>query len=232
MRPNLIAATLLGVALAMPATAQDTQRQITVTGSAEVEAVPDLGTVSAGVETQAATAGEALGLNSTAMTAVFAALDAAKVERRDVQTSQLNLNPVFDNSAEADQSGMPKVSGYQASNMVTVKVRDVANLGAVIDAMTKAGANRLYGVGFEVSDPQAALDTARRKAVADARAKAELFAEAAGVSLGSVLSIREGGGDPGRPRPMFAKAEMAPAPPVSVGTVTLNADVALVYAIE
>ena len=76
---------------------------------------------------------------------------------------------------------MPRVTGYQASNMVTVKVRDVDGLGPVIDAVTKAGANRLYGVGLQVSDPQATLDTARKKAVADARAKAELFAGAAGV---------------------------------------------------
>ncbi len=158
MRPIPLAAALLGLALAVPAAAQDTQRQITVTGSAEVEAVPDLATVTAGVETQAATAVEALAMNSVAMTAVFAALETAKIERRDAQTSQLNLNPVFDNAPDADQTRGPKVIGYQASSMVTVKVRAVASLGAVIDAVTKSGANRLYGVGFEVSDPQATLD--------------------------------------------------------------------------
>ena len=231
MRPIPLAAALLGLALAVPAAAQDTQRQITVTGSAEVEAVPDLATVTAGVETQAATAVEALAMNSVAMTAVFAALETAKIERRDAQTSQLNLNPVFDNAPDADQTRGPKVIGYQASSMVTVKVRAVASLGAVIDAVTKSGANRLYGVGFEVSDPQATLTIARLKAVEDARAKAELFAKAAGVTLGNVLSLREGGGG-GGPVPMFAKADMAGAPPVAEGTVTLNADVEVVYAIE
>lgn len=231
MRPTFLAAALLGMALALPAAAQDTQRQISVTGSAEVEAVPDLATVTAGVETQAKTAAEALAMNSTAMTAVFAALDAAKIERRDFQTSQLNLNPVFETAPDANPGGMPQVTGYQASNMVTVKVRDVARLGPVIDAVTTSGANRLYGVGFEVSDPQAALDSAREKAIADARTKAELFAKVAGVKLGSVLSLSEGGGM-GGPVPMFAKADMAAAPPVAAGTVTLSATVQLVVAIE
>ena len=82
---------------------------------------------------------------------------------------------------------------YQADNTVTVRVREIAQLGGTIDALAGAGANRLYGIGFEVSEPRAALDAARREAVADARAKAELFAEAAGVTLGPVISIREGG---------------------------------------
>ena len=187
--------------------------------------------MTAGVETQAATAAEALAANSTAMTAVFGALDAAKIARRDIQTSQLNLSPVFDNAPDANPGGMPRVTGYQASNMVTVKVRDVASLGAVIDALATSGANRLYGVGFEVSEPQATLDSARQKAVADARAKAGLFAKAAGVSLGPLMSLSEGGGM-GGPVPMFAKADMAAAPPVAAGTVTLSATVQLVYAIE
>ena len=120
---------------------------------------------------------------------------------------------------------------YQASNMVTVKVRDVATLGAIVDAVTAAGANRLYGIGFDVADPKPALDEARKQAVADAQRKAELFATAAGVRLGALLSLSEGGNG-GGPVPVFARADMAKAAPVEAGTVSVSADVSLVYAIE
>ena len=219
----LVALTFAGAALA------DDQRQLTVTGSARVEAVPDLATVTAGVETQGATAAESLRANSAAMEGVLKALDGAKVARADVQTSELSVNPILDNPQDG---GAPKVTGFQASNMVTVKVRDVAALGGIIDAVTGAGANRLYGVGFDVSDPKPVLDKARQEAVADARHKAELFAGAAGVKLGAVLSMQEGGGGGGGPVPMFARADMAAAPPVEAGTVTLSADVQVVFAIE
>src|SRR5689334_22447183 len=104
MRPQPLAAALVALALAapaaLPASAEEAPRQISVSGSAQVEAVPDLATVSTGVETRAATAAEALAANSEAMTAVFAALEAAKVEKRDFQTSQLNLNPVFEDAPD------------------------------------------------------------------------------------------------------------------------------------
>jgi uncharacterized protein len=230
MRPTLFAALALAVALAGAARAQDeVQRLVTVTGSAEVEAVPDLATITAGVETQGPTAREALGANTEAMAAVFAALDAAGIAARDRQTSQLNLNPVYEPYRDGAQEPQ-RVIAYQASNMVTVRVREVGKLGAVIDALTSAGANRLYGVGFEVSEPRASLDTAREEAVADARSKAELFARAAGVTLGAVRSIRESTGM-GGPEPLRARA-MAEAAPVAEGTVTLTADVEVVFEIE
>ena len=206
-------------------------RQITVTGVAEADAVPDLATVTAGVDTRAATAAEALAANSEAMTAVFAALDAAGIERRDLQTSQLNINPIYEPYREGAEEAQ-KVVGYEASNMVTVRVRAIDNLGEVIDELTKAGSNRLYGIGFEVSEPKAHLDAAREKAVADARGKADLFARAAGVTLGPVLAIRETEQIPG-PIMMRAEAAMADAaPPVAEGTVTLQAQVEIIYGIE
>jgi uncharacterized protein YggE len=226
----LFALALAGAASA--ASAEDASagagRQLTVTGSARVEAVPDLATVTAGVETRGGTAAEALGANSAAMEGVLTALDAAKVARADVQTSELSVNPVLDNPQDG---GAPQVTGYQASNMVTVKVREVATLGTIIDAVTGAGANRLFGIGFELADPKPVLDEARQQAVADAKHKAALFAEAAGVTLGQVISLSEGGGG-GGPVPLFARADMAKAAPVEAGTVTLSADVQLVFALE
>jgi uncharacterized protein YggE len=228
MRPLITPLLALGLALGVPAAAQETPRQITVSGMAQVEAVPDLATITVGVTTRGDTAAAALSANSEAMTAVTAGLDAGGIAPRDRQTSQLNLSPVYADDRGGDS---PEITAYQADNTVTVRVREIAKLGATIDALTKAGANRLYGIGFEVSEPREALDGARREAVADARAKAELYAEAAGVTLGPVVSLSEGGG--GGPQPYFARAEMADAaPPVSEGTVTLSATVEVVFAIE
>lgn len=214
-----------------PLAAEEAPRTITVTGSSQAEVAPDRATITAGVETQDETAAGALAANSKAMAEVFKALAAAGVAERDMQTSQLALNPVYEpfrEGAEAPQ----KVVAYQASNMVTVTVRDVAGVGAMVDALAGAGANRLYGIGFDVTNPRPALDAARKEAVADARARAELFAGAAGVKLGPVVTISEqtgmGGGEPFR-----AKAAMdAMAAPVAGGSVTLTADVVVVYGIE
>lgn len=226
-----LAALALALALAAtPALADDALRQITVVGSAEAEAVPDLATITAGVETRADTAADALARNSEAMTAVLAALDAAGVVRRDVQTSQLSINPIYEPYTEGGRETQ-RVAGYEAANMVTIRVRDVARLGETVDEVTKSGANRIFGIAFDVSEPGAVLDAARREAVADARARAELFAEAAGVKLGPVISIAETQNAPG---PVFMRAEaMADkATPVERGTIALQAQVEIVYGLE
>jgi uncharacterized protein YggE len=234
---RLIQPIALGTALAaalaiLPAAAQEPgppARTVSVTGAAEVEAVPDLATVSAGVDTQAETAAAALAANSAAMTAVFAALEASGIERRDMQTSNLSLGAIWEPYRDGEQP--PRVIGYQASNMVTVRVRDITKVGAVIDAVATAGANRLNGVAFEVADPRAAMDRAREQAVADARARAELYARAAGVTLGPVLTISE----PVAPsQPFFARAadSMEAAPPIAEGTVALRAEVNVVFGLE
>lgn len=230
MRSILLSAAALGMALggALSA-AEPTPREITVSGSATVDTAPDIATVTAGVETQAPTAADALKANGTAMTAVLAAARSTGIEARDLQTSQLNLNPVFRQDPGGSDAA-PQVVAYQASNMVTVRVRDVAKLGSVIDAVTGAGANRLYGVSFDVDAPDALLDTARQKALADAHRKADLFATAAGVKLGPVIAISEGGG--GGAMPLRAKMEMSMAAPVEAGSVTLGADVTVVYGLE
>ncbi|HVH02629.1 MAG TPA: SIMPL domain-containing protein [Amaricoccus sp.] len=225
MRTAALATLLL--ALAGAAAAEDVGRRITVTGAAEAEAVPDLATVTAGVSTRADTAETALATNAETMTAVLAALDAAGIERRDVQTSQLSLGPLYASDAESDAP--PAVVAYEASNLVTVRVRAIDGLGAAIDALAKAGANQLQSLSFDVSDPKPALDTARKQAVADARARAELYAAAAGVTLGPVLSISETTQSPG---PIMMRAAAEAAPPIAAGTVSVGAQVEVVYAIE
>lgn len=229
MRPTLPAVLALLLAAGPGMAQEQPPRQIVVAGEAEVEAPPDRAVVTAGVDSQAATAAAALEANAAAMTAVFDALEAAGVPPADFQTSQLSLDPLWEN--REDGVGPPRVVGYQASNLVTVTVREIARLGPVIDAVTGAGANRLHGIAFEVSEPRPYLDDARERAVADARARAELYARAAGVTLGPVVTIREAT-DIGGPQPMYARAEMAVATPIAEGTVALSARVEVVYAIE
>ena len=145
-------------------------------------------------------------------------------------TSQLSIGPAY---GPYDGGPEPqKIIGYDATNTVTVRVRGIAGLGGVVDALAKAGSNRLYGIGFEVAEPK---PHARRCAGEGGgrapAAGAELFARAAGVTLGPVLSISEAVQGPG-PIMMRAEAMADAAPPIAEGTVTLQAQVEIVYGIE
>lgn len=224
----------LAVALAMPLAApvpvlaQEGQAgTISVTGSASVTAAPDLATLTLGVTTMGATAAEALGANSAAVQAVMDRLAAAGIEPRDIQTSNLSLNP---NYTGYDSNQTPQIQNYTASNQVTVTIRKLDQTGAVLDAAVRDGANTLNGLSFGLADPRPAEDAARKAAVADARARAELLTEAAGVRLGAILSITEGGAAP-VPQPMY-RMDMAAAPvPVSGGTLDISASVTVVWSL-
>lgn len=223
---------LIAVLLAAPALAQtpvDFPPAISVTGEAQISVTPDIAFVDAGVATDARTAREASEANNTAMTKVFAALKAANVDARDIQTSRLSLQPQY----APNRSGPSPVVGYRASNRVTVRIHDVSKVAGVIDTLVGAGANDIGNVNFEVSQASKLLDDAREKAVADARRKAEIYARAAGVTLGAPLSISEGGG---APQPMFrAKmaAGMAASPtPIAQGEETLSVSVSVTWAIK
>lgn len=231
MRPMLAALTLV-LAAATPALAQDraaeAPRRIVVTGDASAEAAPDRASFTAGVQAEARGARDALTAASTAMTQVLAALEAAGVAKADLQTSELSVDPVWDDGDGGQRQ--PQVRGYMASNLVTVRSRDLAALGALIDAASEAGANRFMGLSFALADPAAQEAKARAAAVAEARARAEQLASAAGVRLGPVLSITEQGG--AGPMPMFARADAMPAPPVAPGSVGVTVSVEVVYGIE
>lgn len=227
---RLIQTLALSAALALPgispAIAEEPVPMIVVTGTGTVEAAPDIATLSIGVTTQGATAAEALAANSAAVEAVIARLAASGIEARDMQTSNLSLNP---NWTGYDVSN-PTISGYVAANLLTIRVRQLDTLGAVLDAAVADGGNTLNGLTFGVMEPEPLLDAARKEAVADARAKATLLAEAAGVTLGRLVAINEGGA-PSEPIPMF-RAEASAAPvPVAGGEVGLTASVTLHYLI-
>lgn len=224
MMHRLLFVAAFAVAGALPAAAQPDMlpRLITVTGEGEVAVVPDLAIIGAGVTTTGKTAREASESNAKMMTAVMAALKAAGIAEQDVQTARLSLHPVRDN-----KSNELRISGFQASNQVTVKLRDVAKTAEAIDRLVAAGANDIGGIQFVVSSPSKPLDDARVAAIADARRKAEVYAKAANVLLGAAVSITEEGS--ALPGPVMMRAAKDAATPVSPGEQMQRVSVSVSY---
>ncbi len=212
---------------AASAEAADAMRTISVAGYAETRLEPDRASATAGVVAQAATAVEAMTQNAEAMTAVFSALERVGISSEDVQTSNLNVSPVFDEVRNSRAA--PRIVAYRVSNSVSVLVREPARLGEILDALIKGGANSLNGVRFFVARDEALQDSLRIDAIQDARRKAALMAEAAGAALGPVVSIQEAGGIV-RPVAMARmQAESLSAMPVVAGTETVSTSVAVVF---
>ena len=217
MKHALAAAFLLG-ATAIPAAARaqavaevapvaGTRLDVSATG--EVTRVPDIATISAGVQTRAATAGAAIEDNAARMERVRTALKQAGITDRDIQTSSINLNPEY----RYQDNQPPQLTGYTASNQVSVRFRDIRNTGRILDALVAQGANQISGPSFSIDKPEAALDEARVKAIAAGRARADLYARALGMRVVRLLSVSESGGyaapPPMPPMPMMARAEAA-----------------------
>jgi len=218
-------------AYAQAPTAGDTMFHATtlnISAFGESRVAPDMASIGLGVNTDAPTAAQALSANAAQMSKVMAALTAAGIAAKDIKTSNLSLNAQYD--YEANQP--PRMRGYQASNSVTVVVHDLTRLGQAIDATVKAGANQVNGISFGVSDPGAAEDAARQKAVKALMAKASLYAIASGYKVARLVSLSEGGGyQAPQPMPMAAMARMEKdsASPVSAGEMSLRIDVSAVY---
>jgi uncharacterized protein YggE len=223
-----LAAGALLAALAAPALAQTAPpATISVTGEATISVPPDLAQIDGGVTSEAKTARDAIEANNAAMGKVLLALKGAGIAEKDYQTSRLSLQPQY----APNRAGSSPVVGYHASNRVTVRVRDVAKVGNVIDTLVGAGANDIGGINFTVSQASKLLDDARAQAIADARRKAEIYAKAAGVALGAPLSIAE----EGSPGPMpFRKLSgaMAAVAPIAQGEETLAVTVNVSWAIK
>ena len=211
-----------------PSQYQGSQAVISVSASANVKVAPDQATVSAGVVSQSKDAGQAMRDNAEKMNKVFEALDEAGIDRKNVQTSQITLQPRYDYS---DRKA-PRITGYEARNMITVMTDDLAKTGAMVDALVKAGINNINQVQMTVKNPEEAQNKARAEAIAKAKAKAESMAQAAGVKLGDLKSLNESGG--GRPPVMYQRAaamEMD-STPVAPGEQTVSITVNMSYAIE
>jgi uncharacterized protein YggE len=201
---------------------------ISVIGEATVSVAPDLAQIDGGVTSEARTAREASDANNAAMGKVLLALKGAGIEEKDFQTSRLSLQP----QSAPNRSGPSAIVGYRASNRVTVRLRDVSKLATVIDTMVGAGANDIGGINFTVTAASKLLDDAREQAVADARRKAEIYAKAAGVTLGAPLSISEGGSPVPVPYRRMAAGMAASATPVAQGEESLQVTVSVSWAIK
>jgi uncharacterized protein YggE len=229
MQSRLISLAVLAlVSLPLAAPADTLLRSLTMSGAGHVELEPDMAVIQIGVEQEAETAAAAFNALSVSLMAVMERLAASGIADRDLQTSGLRLEQRYE---QIDSDQMPKPVGYTAASTLTVRVRDIVAVGAILDAVVQDGANRLYGLSFDVQEPQAALDQARAEAVADARAKAVLYAEAAGVTLGPILSISEPGYGGPQPVMMEMAFDRAGSMPVAGGEISIGADVVIVWQI-
>ncbi|RHW16829.1 SIMPL domain-containing protein [Sphingomonas gilva] len=211
-RSKLIIAAMLATASAplaaqavapMPVAVIEGTR-LDVAARGEVRRVPDLATISAGVVTQAPTAAQALADNAKAMDRVLAALKAAGVAERDVQTANIGLDPQY----RYGENVPPVITGYQARNTVSVRFRDISKAGAILDALVKQGANQINGPTLSLANPDEALDEARVDAIAKARARAEIYAKTLGMRVVRIVAVSEASDMPGPPVPvMYARAQ-------------------------
>ena len=236
----LALATALGALAVAPAAAQSAVPAIergnallTVVAEGRTTRQPDLAVFSAGVTTQAKTAAAALAENSNAMTKVVAELKRAGIAARDIQTSNLSINPVYaQQTRPVDEPQAPVIVGYQVSNQVTIRQRKLGDYGKVIDTLVSAGANQVNGPSFQLDNSDAALDEARIAAMKAARARAELYAKAAGLRVARIVSISEGQNYQPGPPMVYARMAMdksEAAPPVESGELELTANVTVMF---
>lgn len=235
--PALVAALMATAPLAQAHDAEKPQRTLSLTGTGEVSAAPDMAVVSLGVVEQADTAREALQANTEAMTKVMDILQGQNIAEKDIQTSGFNISPRYVHPKNGNGQEPPRIVGYEVSNQVTVRVRDLDALGGLLDKVVGAGSNRISGISFTIDEAQALEDQARRKAVADARRKADLYAADAGFQIGPVQSMTESGGhQPPRPmmRTMAMEAQQSDAAsvPVARGEHTITMQVNITWQIR
>jgi len=229
---SLMIVTSTGISACAQETEPAVIRTISVTGDGEVVASPDLATIQIGVSSKANSAQAALAANSAAMEKAIAALKKAGVAQKDLQTSNISLYPDYKYDRQAEEQ---KLEGYRASNNLTAKIRDLDKSGQVLEAAVASGANQVQGISFGFADVKPLVDAAREAAVQDAFAKASLYAKAANVDLGNVLSIGEPGIIVPQIRAQAARAELAAdssAVPVEAGKNQVRARINIIYAIK
>ena len=229
-----ILAPLAVLALSAPAAGQTATAPLpadatllSVSAQAQASRAPDIATVSAGVVTQAADGNGAMRQNAELMNKVLAALKAAGVAEKDVQTSGIHLQPQY----RYAENQPPAITGYQASNTVNVKLRDVSKMGRVLDALVASGSNQINGPSFGIDKPEPLYDQARLDALKLAQARAETYAKALGLRVRRIVSIGEGGGAVPMPMPRMAmmKAEAFDSTPVAAGESSVSVSLDVVF---
>lgn len=203
------------------------QTTITLTGRGSVDHAPDVALISVGVQVESKTAADAMAQQAAQMNGVFAAVKAAGIADRDMQTGSLSLNPVY----EYPNNARPRLTGYQASNSITIKVRDLKSLGKTMDAVVKGGGNTINGISFSVDKPEQFQNDARVEAIKDAAAKAELYAKAVGYKVARIVTITEMDYQPQPvPMAMMRMQDMAAeSTPIAAGEVSLEQTVNVVF---
>jgi uncharacterized protein len=225
-----LAALFAALLLASPAVAEEPPRSISVSGDGVAMRVPDRAAITLGVEETRDTAVEAMNAASNGAEGVIAALRQTGIPEADIATIDISLGPVYRNRHDADGTGEPEVSGYRATNVLRVTVRELGKLGQAIGAATSAGGNTVSSISFETSSRDEAMDEARRLAVEDARRRAETLAAAAGAKLGPILSMTEMNSGPA-PRYRMEAAMSADASPVAAGSRAIAASVQATWAL-
>ena len=219
---------------ALPALAADAvpAPRIIVTGEGEATVLPDMAVLTLSVQRDAATARAALDANNDAMAAVIAAMKSETIAERDLQTSNFSINPLYVYPKPDAPDQTPKITGYQVVNTLSVRLRDISKIGAVLDKSVTLGVNQGGGISFTNDDPAATVTEARKRAVQDAMAKAKVLADAAGVGLGKVVEISEQSMQP-QPMPfaMKARAEAADSVPVQAGENSYRVQVNVTFEI-
>lgn len=219
-------------AQSLPGANEKSPGTISLQGTGEIAAAPDMAIITSGVITIKETARAALDANNAAMSELFALLSAFKIDERDMQTSDFSIFPQYVQPNRRDNNGnpkLPRIVSYQVSNTLNVRVRDLESLGQLLDLSVSVGANQIQSIRFAVTNTAPLFAEARRNAMADAIAKAELYAEAAGVSLGPIISITELGGERPRFQSSMASIERNTAVPVSAGELTFSKQVQVVW---
>ena len=226
MKIAKFAAVIAVFVMPVGAIAQEAARQIAVSGEGVVAAAPDMAVISLGVAKEARMAKDAMADANREVSTILQTLRDEGVDERDVQTSSVSLSPRWDHSG---QNRQPRVVGYVASNTLSVRVRDLSELGGLLDKVLASGANQMNGLSFSVADPGPLQSEARTLAVKNAMSKAKTLAEAAGLALGPVQIISEGGG--GIPQPMMRAESFAADMPIASGEVDVRVTVNMVFAI-
>ncbi|REJ93837.1 MAG: SIMPL domain-containing protein [Planctomycetota bacterium] len=210
--------------------AAETQRTISVTGEGRATAPPDMATIRTGVVTQSAKASEALTSNNEAMDEIMSVLEEQGIAPKNIQTSNFNVSPQYKHDDQGRRQ--PEIVGYRVTNQLRVDVHDLPKLGKILDALVVAGSNELTGISFGINDPTGLLNEARKRAVADAHSRAELYAQAAGVALGKVLTISEQTVRTPQPQRLAARKAANASVPIATGEQELRATVDMVFALE
>jgi len=237
LRTVVLAAAFAGIAGTAAFAQDNTPREavITVFGEGRSATAPDMAILSFSVVKDAKTAREALDANNKAMADVLNALKSGGIAERDLQTSGFAVNPQYQYPDNNDGGNRPPVlTGYQVANSLTIKVRDLAKLGEIIDQSVTLGVNQGGSIQFTNDKPEATITEARKQAVADAVSKAKVLSEAAGVSLGRIVEISENSSRP-EPMPMMrtmAKEYAADAVPIATGENSYNVTVNVTFAIK